>query len=272
MLPPNVEKHKSHVNPASPSQVVRRFFSLLSIRAVKIKLEMDQASGIAVPSVRSKGRRPILQCQFCAKTYRKREHLIRHERTHTGHRPYVCSKCDKAFARHDSLLRHDKLHTAKLNTEPSQQAKPTTWTWSQGEPLNAEAIASCPPNFQHVNISQIDTSSPTTTNDIPTWSFENDTFFTETEDFFQFLLSEPAGWPTPERWVGSTGSVHSTLNTETHQPDAGGNEGRNEGNADAVQQVGTLITDVVGYRSFSRLLLEPRHLILAIVLAPHRRD
>ena len=220
---------------------------------------MDQASRSAVPSSPFKGRRPILQCQFCAKSHRKKEHLLRHERTHTGHRPYVCFKCHKAFARHDSLLRHDKLHTSKLDTVPSLEAEPATWTWSQDEPVIAEATTICPADSPNVNLSQIETSSPTTMNDISTLNAENENFFTGTEEFFQFLLSEPVGWPPPERWVGATGSVHSTLDNETHHPDAGGEEGLREGDADAVKQVGALITDVVGCCSFSRLLLEPCH-------------
>jgi len=45
-------------------------------------------------------------------TFNKKEHLQRHERTHTLARPYVCDfdGCGKTFARRDTLTRHTRLH------------------------------------------------------------------------------------------------------------------------------------------------------------------
>jgi len=51
-------------------------------------------------------------CSFCNMTFNKKEHLQRHERTHTLDRPYVCdfAGCGKTFARRDTLTRHTRLH------------------------------------------------------------------------------------------------------------------------------------------------------------------
>ncbi|KAL2202105.1 hypothetical protein CC79DRAFT_169353 [Sarocladium strictum] len=38
-------------------------------------------------------------CRYCQKSFRRPEHLKRHERSHTSQRPYVCSSCGKRFAR-----------------------------------------------------------------------------------------------------------------------------------------------------------------------------
>ncbi|KAI6251137.1 Regulatory protein MIG1 [Erysiphe necator] len=50
------------------------------------------------------------QCRFCDRKFSKVEHLKRHERSHTGERPYTCPKCLKSFSRSDVLIRHLKNH------------------------------------------------------------------------------------------------------------------------------------------------------------------
>lgn len=36
---------------------------------------------------------------------------VKHERIHTGIKPYKCMQCDKAFTENFSLLRHQMIHT-----------------------------------------------------------------------------------------------------------------------------------------------------------------
>ncbi|KAM0747977.1 hypothetical protein T439DRAFT_328639 [Meredithblackwellia eburnea MCA 4105] len=50
------------------------------------------------------------KCQFCSLEFKKREHCIRHERTHTNEQPFNCPECSKPFGRQDSLARHLKTH------------------------------------------------------------------------------------------------------------------------------------------------------------------
>lgn len=69
-------------------------------------------------------------CSYCQKSFRRPEHLKRHEKSHTSPRAYVCSTCGKSFARRsvlrplsygvvnlpltsahsDVLLRHEYVH------------------------------------------------------------------------------------------------------------------------------------------------------------------
>ncbi|KAF5626820.1 uncharacterized protein FTJAE_9492 [Fusarium tjaetaba] len=45
-------------------------------------------------------------CSYCHRTFHKTEHLLRHERSHTGEKPYRCDTCGRGYARSDVLLRH----------------------------------------------------------------------------------------------------------------------------------------------------------------------
>lgn len=39
------------------------------------------------------------KCAFCAKAFKRSEHCIRHERTHTQEKPFVCRYCSKSYSR-----------------------------------------------------------------------------------------------------------------------------------------------------------------------------
>ncbi|KAH9811215.1 hypothetical protein DFH28DRAFT_1085052 [Melampsora americana] len=45
------------------------------------------------------------ECAYCAATFYRRNDLARHERSHTGERPYKC-ECGQSFTRTDLLTRH----------------------------------------------------------------------------------------------------------------------------------------------------------------------
>ena len=47
-------------------------------------------------------------CGQCGQTFTKAEHLVRHQRSHSGLRPYRCHHCNHRFARPDTLSRHSR--------------------------------------------------------------------------------------------------------------------------------------------------------------------
>ncbi|KAF4447930.1 hypothetical protein F53441_8589 [Fusarium austroafricanum] len=63
-------------------------------------------------------------CSYCHRTFHKTEHLLRHERSHTGEKPYRCDTCGRGYARSDVLLRHvryfhpsSSLHTRRRSSD-----------------------------------------------------------------------------------------------------------------------------------------------------------
>lgn len=56
------------------------------------------------------GERPF-QCGVCMKAFSRRDHLKKHQRTHSGEKPYECFVCSKAYSRKDHLNKHERTHT-----------------------------------------------------------------------------------------------------------------------------------------------------------------
>jgi len=50
------------------------------------------------------------KCSFCGKGFKRREHLINHERVHTGEKPFKCDQCDSAFGDPSNWRKHKKKH------------------------------------------------------------------------------------------------------------------------------------------------------------------
>ncbi|KAG9606034.1 C2H2 type zinc finger domain protein, partial [Aureobasidium melanogenum] len=68
--------------------------------------------------------------QGCPYSFAKSEHRKRHERTHSGCKPFACAACGRQFARKDSLTRHLRLHA------PSEDGSIAT-----DGPLHEDSIA-----------------------------------------------------------------------------------------------------------------------------------
>ena len=52
------------------------------------------------------------KCDICGKCYFKSS-LERHERIHTGEKPFKCKHCNKRFTQSSGLLIHEKIHTGE---------------------------------------------------------------------------------------------------------------------------------------------------------------
>ncbi|XP_045704705.1 histone-lysine N-methyltransferase PRDM9-like [Phyllostomus hastatus] len=58
------------------------------------------------------GEKPYV-CRECRRGFTRGSNLIAHQRTHSGEKPYVCRECGKGFAEKSNLVTHQRTHSGE---------------------------------------------------------------------------------------------------------------------------------------------------------------
>ncbi|XP_078073849.1 uncharacterized protein LOC144497024 [Mustelus asterias] len=53
------------------------------------------------------------KCEVCNKGFVTFTSLLKHQRVHTGEKPFTCEECDKSFSDSSNLRRHQRIHTGE---------------------------------------------------------------------------------------------------------------------------------------------------------------
>ncbi|KXN65248.1 hypothetical protein CONCODRAFT_13233 [Conidiobolus coronatus NRRL 28638] len=115
------------------------------------------------------------KCKKCTKSFKRKNSLIRHERVHTGIKPFCCKVCNKKFTRKDILESH-KL-SMKCRRRTQTLLKGTSSEISNNTIENSNMINSALEGSRRTSIASL------------IWSNESDDFDLNSDYYLPFWSS-----------------------------------------------------------------------------------
>ncbi|KAK9680792.1 hypothetical protein K7432_015841 [Basidiobolus ranarum] len=106
-LSPSDACNTSFFRPTKPSRRFRRRTEstgggVISFRAEHKKSQKERKA----EAKKEEAEAEVNICKFCERPFKRKHDLQRHERLHTGEKPFQCTHCILAFSRTDTLRRH----------------------------------------------------------------------------------------------------------------------------------------------------------------------
>lgn len=88
----------------------------------KMMMNQDKMNPDKMMMMRRYGLR---HCQYCSRGFADKISLVRHERTHTGEKPFNCRHCYYSSTQHGNLMRHVRTkHPEFSDGKPKPDGKP----------------------------------------------------------------------------------------------------------------------------------------------------
>ncbi|VDN09934.1 unnamed protein product [Dibothriocephalus latus] len=100
-----IKKNSGKLAPVAPNPATK------PTHASQISMALNRSTVGSTDAVHSK----VYKCRYCGKSFNRKFCRERHERLHTGVKPYTCEVCDEKFIRLEDKKRHVRsiLHTTR---------------------------------------------------------------------------------------------------------------------------------------------------------------
>lgn len=100
-------------------------------------MEINQDEGLDGYAKKSRtGEDGALACEFCKKTFERKDAFKDHIRSHTGEKPFTCGVCGKSFSRSFVMRKHEKIHLKS----GIQKLKSRDFMVSETQPTSTSSI------------------------------------------------------------------------------------------------------------------------------------